>query len=87
MLATMKKVWGEPKEEEYGKKLYVFSEEPFIAVKDSVGCSRDSPRAANSVPLRLRLDLPRATDAVLHRDERLPCVPTSRETPSPSMLV
>jgi len=39
MLATMKKVWGEPKEEEYGKKLYVFSEEPFIAVKDSVGRS------------------------------------------------
>ncbi len=39
MLATMKKVWGEPKEEEYGKKLYVFSEEPFIAVKDSIGRS------------------------------------------------
>ncbi|MCR9163254.1 MAG: hypothetical protein ACE37F_23495 [Nannocystaceae bacterium] len=38
LIATMKKVWGEPKEEEkYGKKRWVFSEEPFIVVEDSIG--------------------------------------------------
>jgi hypothetical protein len=38
LMATMKKVWGEPKEEEkYGNKVWVFSEEPFITVEDSIG--------------------------------------------------
>jgi hypothetical protein len=38
LMATMKKVWGEPKEEEkYGSKIWVFSEEPFITVEDSIG--------------------------------------------------
>ena len=38
LMATMKKVWGEPKEEEkYGNKIWVFSEEPFITVEDSIG--------------------------------------------------
>lgn len=38
LMETMKKVWGEPKEEEkYGKKRWVFSEEPFIVVEDSIG--------------------------------------------------
>lgn len=40
MMATMKAAWGEPKEEEkYGSKIFVFSEEPFITVKDSIGRS------------------------------------------------
>jgi hypothetical protein len=40
MMEAMKKVWGEPKEEEkYGRKRWVFSEEPFIAVQDSIGKS------------------------------------------------
>lgn len=47
MLATMKKVWGEPKEEEkYGKKRYVFSEEPFITVEDSIGRSWEIEKQA-----------------------------------------
>ena len=38
LMATMKKAWGEPKEEEkYGSKRWVFSEEPFITVEDSIG--------------------------------------------------
>ena len=38
LMATMKKVWGEPKEEEkYGSKRWVFSEDPFITVEDSIG--------------------------------------------------
>ncbi len=38
LMDMMKKAWGEPKEEEkYGKKRYVFSEEPFIVVEDSIG--------------------------------------------------
>lgn len=45
MLDAMKKVWGEPKEEEkYGKKVYVFSEEPFLTVKDSIGRSWEIER-------------------------------------------
>jgi hypothetical protein len=35
IMALLKKKWGEPKEEdEYGDKIYVFSEEPFIKVED-----------------------------------------------------
>jgi len=38
LMKMMTKTWGEPKEEEkYGKKRYVFSEEPFIVVEDSIG--------------------------------------------------
>lgn len=38
LMDAMKKAWGEPKEEEkYGKKRYVFSEEPFLVVEDSIG--------------------------------------------------
>jgi hypothetical protein len=40
LMGQMKKVWGEPKEEEkYGSKRWVFSEEPFITVEDSIGKS------------------------------------------------
>jgi hypothetical protein len=40
MMAAMKTAWGEPKEEEkYGSKRWVFSEEPFITVEDSIGKS------------------------------------------------
>ena len=47
MMAAMKKVWGEPKEEEkYGKKLFVFSEEPFITVEDSIGRSWEIEKQA-----------------------------------------
>ncbi len=35
---AMKTAWGEPKQEEkYGKTRYVFSEEPFLVVEDSIG--------------------------------------------------
>lgn len=45
LMAAMKKAWGEPKEEEkYGKKLYVFSEEPFLTVEDSIGRSWEIER-------------------------------------------
>lgn len=38
LMEAMKKAWGDPKEEEkYGKKRYVFSEEPFLVVEDSIG--------------------------------------------------
>ncbi|MBA3545317.1 MAG: hypothetical protein H0T76_02425 [Nannocystis sp.] len=47
LMAAMKKVWGEPKEEEkYGKKLFVFSEEPFITVEDSIGRSWEIEKQA-----------------------------------------
>jgi len=47
MMATMKAVWGEPKEEEkYGRKQFVFSEEPFIVVKDSIGRSWEIEKQA-----------------------------------------
>ena len=38
LMDAMKKAWGEPVEEEkYGKKRYVFSEDPFLVVEDSIG--------------------------------------------------
>ena len=47
LMAAMKKAWGEPKEEEkYGKKVYVFSEEPFITVEDSIGRSWEIEKMA-----------------------------------------
>lgn len=47
MMGEMKKVWGEPKEEEkYGKKRFVFSEEPFITVEDSIGRSWEIEKQA-----------------------------------------
>lgn len=47
MMAAMKKVWGEPKEEEkYGTKRWVFSEEPFIVVEDSIGRSWEIEKLA-----------------------------------------
>ncbi len=47
MMATMKAAWGEPKEEEkYGKKVFVFSEEPFITVQDSIGRSWEIEKQA-----------------------------------------
>jgi len=45
MMAVMKAVWGEPKEEEkYGRKRFVFSETPFITVQDSIGKSWEIQR-------------------------------------------
>lgn len=47
LMAQMKKVWGEPKEEEkYGSKRWVFSEEPFITVEDSIGKSWEIEKQA-----------------------------------------
>jgi hypothetical protein len=47
LMATMKKAWGEPKEEEkYGSKRWVFSEEPFIVVEDSIGKSWEIEKLA-----------------------------------------
>lgn len=38
LMNAMKTAWGEPKQEEkYGKTRYVFSEEPFLVVEDSIG--------------------------------------------------
>jgi len=38
MMAAMKAVWGEPREEDpHGRPRFVFSEEPFITVKDRSG--------------------------------------------------
>ncbi|MBV1862164.1 MAG: hypothetical protein KUG77_27345 [Nannocystaceae bacterium] len=38
LMTAMKNAWGEPKEEEkYGKTRYVFSEDPFLVVEDSIG--------------------------------------------------
>jgi len=47
MMETMKAAWGEPKEEEkYGRQMFVFSEEPFITVKDSIGKSWEVEKQA-----------------------------------------
>ena len=47
LMAAMKKAWGEPKEEEkYGSKRWVFSEEPFITVEDSIGKSWEIEKQA-----------------------------------------
>lgn len=47
LMAAMKKAWGEPKEEEkYGSKRWVFSEEPFITVEDSIGRSWEIEKLA-----------------------------------------
>ena len=47
LMDAMKKAWGEPEEEEkYGKKRYVFSEEPFIVVEDSIGRSWEIEKMA-----------------------------------------
>lgn len=46
-MATMKTAWGEPTEEEKrGKKRWVFSEEPFIVVEDSIGRAWEMEKAA-----------------------------------------
>jgi hypothetical protein len=45
MMAAMKAAWGEPKEEEkYGRKRFVFAEEPFLTVQDSIGRSWEIER-------------------------------------------
>jgi hypothetical protein len=47
MMDVMKKAWGEPKEEDkYGKRVFVFSEEPFITVRDSIGRSWEIEKQA-----------------------------------------
>lgn len=47
MLAAMTAVWGEPRAEyEHGRPLFVFSEEPFITVKDSIGMAWEIEKQA-----------------------------------------
>lgn len=47
LMAAMKKAWGEPKEEEaLGKKRWVFSEEPFLVVEDSIGRAWEIEKSA-----------------------------------------
>lgn len=47
LMAAMKTAWGEPKEEEVlGKKRWVFSEEPFIVVEDSIGRAWEIEKSA-----------------------------------------
>ena len=47
LMATMKTAWGEPKvEERHGKTRWVFSEEPFIVVEDSIGRAWEIEKSA-----------------------------------------